>query len=392
MTVNSKAQVCYSTNFDLSLPNGPGTNEQQFVMSMHRLLGDRVLFVIPRPSRPLPDDFPTDQCVYYEARKGMMGRFFSALRKRRLLRQVLREQRFDALIFRIGVFPLAEWLSGRGYTGRLFIKTFGPRTVEVFDDKEWFLRILAPINRGLTSALLGRAEKIDVVSPIHQRAVHALYPASESKVMVIDNAVDSRRFTPRDKVECREYVGLDNAVRWVGYAGNLADIRGGTELIRAVARFRDQQQNVHALIVSGDQAGVDVLNGLAQSLQVAERVAIRGPVTLDDIPYYIGAMDVAVSFRDDDGCSELKVRQYISCGRPVVVSANVNRFVEDHDLGSLVDRHDDQAIVDAITHWLDRTADARASSQQADVLHQYAADQLDFDAANQKRLAAWRLQ
>jgi len=206
---------------------------------------------------------------------------------------------------------------------------------------------------------------------------------------VIDNAVDIRRFRPLDKQECRAELGLPQNDRIIGYVGNLAAERGGTELVRAVAHLAGQGSKVKGLIVSGDQSGIDALRRMAADLGVADQVLFRGPVQLDEVSKYISALDIAVSFRDDDGCSELKVRQYLSCGRPVVVSARINAFVVDEELGSLVDRADEVQIGLAMTKWLDELDANGAETVIAERLHAYAAGNLDFDAANRARLHAW---
>ena len=50
------------------------------------------------------------------------------------------------------------------------------------------------------------------------------------------------------------------------------------------------------------------------------------------------------SLEDRRAASELKVRQYLACGKPVVISPGGNEFVAHEGLGSVVDPSDPEAI------------------------------------------------
>lgn len=390
MSKRPSKTILYSTGSDVSLPNGPGTNEQQFVMSMGRLLGDKARFLMPRPSRTLPAEFPLGQCETFKRGPSLFpGRLMGVIRKTFALRRLAKAGDAELLVLRMGIMPWAELVACRSSKMPVVLKTFGPRTVEVFDEKPFWIRVLSPLNRWIIASVVERADYIDVVSQQHKDDVMRIFGAPDEKVLVIDNAVDIRRFRPLDKQSCRAELELPEGEKIVGYVGNLAAERGGTELVRAVAHLAGQGRRVTGLIVSGDQTGIDALRKLATELNVADQVLFRGPVQLDEVSKYISALDVAVSFRDDDGCSELKVRQYISCGRPVVVSARINAFVVENGIGTLVDRSDEEQIGRAVATWLDELGVEGADAVIAERLHDYAAGNLDFDAANRARLQAW---
>lgn len=382
--------IVYASSFDVSRPDGPGVNEQQFVRSMARLYGDDVLFVIPRPIGTLPAEFPHSRCRYLPAVRGR--RALQWLRhnwaKYLELRAVERELRPALYILRPDVFPLVEWLVTRGGRIRYCVKNAHLSARE---------RLLTPGLRGLLFrlhyALLERvlegAAGIDVVSEIHRRELLQTLALPPERVTVTDNAVDHGLFCPMDKRRCRQSLRLERFDPLFGYIGNLAATRGGAELIRALAILTTRLPRAGVLIVEGDGRSTGQLRDLAASLRVDDRVVLAGPVPLPDVARHIGALDVAASFRDDDGCSELKVRQYIACGRPVVVSAMVNRFVEPAGLGSVVDRRDTAAIADALQRWAGAVATPAQTEVVARRLSRYARDHLDTDAANRRRIGAW---
>lgn len=121
---------------------------------------------------------------------------------------------------------------------------------------------------------------------------------------------------------------------------------------------------------------LDRLRAEAERLGLEERLVLAGPVLLDRVPCYLNALDLALSLRPDQGCAEMKLRQSIACGRPVLFSNPVNAFVSEHDLGSRV-AGDDPAELAAAT---------------ARRLAAYAAEYLDLNRLNRRRLALWGLE
>ena len=76
-------------------------------------------------------------------------------------------------------------------------------------------------------------------------------------------------------------------------------------------------------------------------LQVAERIRLEGYVPFEKIPQYVNSLDVGVSIsirEDRQVNSELKVRQYLACGKPVVISPGSNEFVLEENFPGLAVR------------------------------------------------------
>ena len=382
--------IIYVTGFDVSIPNGPGVNEQQFILSMSRICRDDVRFLIPRPRGVLPSAFPVSQCCYLPEIRGRHAWYWilHQIGKFRAMRAAERKLAPDLFIVRPDVLPIAELSFARGSHVPYCTKTVHLSTK---------MQPRAPGLRGLLFAIhhlalekfLRGAVVIDVVSEIHRRDILKFLDLPSNRVTVTDNAVDNHLFRPLDKKLCRAKLGLETFDPLFGYVGNLAAVRGGSELICALPMLLKRFPAAGVLVVEGDQAATGALRDLAQSLGVAERTVFRGPVPLAAVAEHIAALDVAASFREDDGCSELKVRQYIACGRPVVASAAVNQFIETERLGSIVDRRDPLAIESALVNWAQQVVDPDGSTLVAERLSRYARVHLDMDATNRRRVAAW---
>ena len=125
-------------------------------------------------------------------------------------------------------------------------------------------------------------------------------------------------------------------------------------LVEAAAVLSGKYPRLGVLIV-GDGPGMEDLRTRARELGVEERCVLTGYVPFDRVPAHINSLDVAVSISELDdrrAASELKVRQYLACGKPVVISPGGNEFVGREELGSVVDPSDPDAIAEALDRWL----------------------------------------
>lgn len=377
-------ELLYMTSVDVSLPNGPGINEIQFILAASKEYGSDVRFVIPEPSRPLPEGFPHDRTVTLPRlhRRSPVSWLRHIRAKTRTGRQLLKELDPDYVVFRMSLLPIAEaQIAQRARAA--FVKTAGDGRFPYFREK-LLSRLLLPLQRAIYGHVLHSARAADVVSEITRDSLETVYPSMRGRVHVFDNAADTDVFRPTDRARMRRALALDRFRYLVGYVGNLADIRGGRELLDCWQHI-EQRDEVGLVIVSGDQAGIDDLRAHASELGIADRLTVLGPVPFSEVAEHMGMLDIGMSFRDDDGCSELKVRQYLACGVPVIASAQVNAFMEEADVGRLVPRDDAQAIGRAASDILA----GRACADRA-AIRDYALAHLGYGATLTRRRAFWR--
>lgn len=377
-------ELLYLTSVDVSLPNGPGINEIQFILAAATEYGSDVRFVIPEPSRALPEGFPHDRTVTLPPlhRRSPVSWLRHIRAKTQTGRRLLAELDPDYVVIRMSFLPLAEARIARRAKAA-FVKTAGDGRFASFKQK-LLSRLVLPLQRLTYGKVLRTARAVDVVTEIHKNSLETVYPALQGNVHVFDNVADTDVFHPTDSAQTRGKLGLDKFRYLVGYVGNLADMRGGRELLDCWQHI-EQRDEVGLVIVSGDQAGIDDLRGHAAELGIADRLTVLGPVPFSEVAEHMGMLDIGVSFRDDDGCSELKVRQYLSCGVPVIASAQVNAFMEEAGIGRLVPRDDPQAIGTAASDIL-----AGRSCASREAIRDYALAHLGFGAALERRRAFWR--
>lgn len=167
---------------------------------------------------------------------------------------------------------------------------------------------------------------------------------------VVPCGVDVHHFTPDGPVAPRR-TGLARLL----YVGRLVERKGVDTLVRALPRLPGAE-----LVVAGggpDPSGDPVachLQALAEELEVADRVDLRGPVPRADVPALVRSADVvvAVPWYEPFGIVPLEAA---ACGRPMLGSAvgGLLDSVADGTTGLLVPPRDPDALADAAVRLLD---------------------------------------
>lgn len=170
------------------------------------------------------------------------------------------------------------------------------------------------------------------------------YKVPGGQIRIIQNGVNCRRFYSNHYSKA---VPLQ-----LGFVGNLVKWSGVEYLIRSIPEVLRHHPRARYMIV-GDGILRQDLEALARELQVAENVEFVGKVLPGEVPAYINRCQIcyipAIIERNAEiGGSPLKLYEYLSCGRPVIVSdINGLDIVAEHDLGTIVPPEDPAAIAAA---------------------------------------------
>jgi len=135
----------------------------------------------------------------------------------------------------------------------------------------------------------------------------------ESKITLIPNGVDTRRFNPDDNgEEIREELGIvENPV--VVYIGKVEEFYNLDVLIEAASIVIRHEPSARFLLV-GPGRSLTRLKALAKNLGVSDSVILVGFQPYERVPHFIGAADVTV-FPHTEG---IAVCEYMACGKPIV--------------------------------------------------------------------------
>jgi glycosyltransferase involved in cell wall biosynthesis len=142
--------------------------------------------------------------------------------------------------------------------------------------------------------------------------------ADPSRMVVIPNGVDVKRFRPGLQTEARTALGLEPSGFVVLYTGGLVQHKGVDLLLQAfsdgLAHLKDAR-----LVFVGTGPKRPVLERMAAELGIAEQVILAGYRSADELPVWYAASDVFALPSQSEGLS-MSVLEAMSCGRPVITT------------------------------------------------------------------------
>jgi glycosyltransferase involved in cell wall biosynthesis len=390
MDLRTAGRMLYVSPADVSVGNGPGVNENEFIHALHAAVGERAHFLVPRPVEPV-DDLPLPSLTFCAPhRRYRPWRFpLHVVSQIRAAGRLLREQRFDLFVLRIDVFPFVPFYLTRRHRLPYAIKTLGTGALNALEHRGWFARLLAPLNRFLFRSLVRGALVADTDSEGHAIELRSRLGLGEREIVWIDNAVNTGRFDATGREEARRALGLERFDPLIGYVGSRPWERGGAQLIEAAARLAPRHPTLGVVIV-GSGEPIAGMQRRAAELGIAERCHFLGYVPYRRIPGIVKSLDVGVSISlqaERAVNSELKVRQYLACGKPIVISPGGNEFVREQGFGSVVEPDDIDAIAQALERWLALAPAERDAfaARAARYMHEH----LSMAVAIDRRLRLW---
>jgi glycosyltransferase involved in cell wall biosynthesis len=152
------------------------------------------------------------------------------------------------------------------------------------------------------------ADGITVVSTTLHNYIQNKYITNTS-ILVLGNAVDTRKFKSMNQFECRERLKLPKDRVLVGTAGSISENRGIAVLFKGFKIISEQLPN-SALVIAGQK---DFNTKHFKSLNIID----LGILEYSDIPILLNALDVFVICNTDSSfgryCYPQKYAEIISC-------------------------------------------------------------------------------
>lgn len=378
---------------DLSMDDGPGICERDFVSRMLARFSDNVIVFAPHLLR---GDADTSKGIRFVIGHRDFNPIRYPLFQLHLLWTVLTSvlrHRPDAVIASPSIFPIVPFAVSTLLGIPLFSKTTGAGWRNRLPEKfvPFGRYILYPLAHIMFRLFLRRAHLIEVTT---QQFIDDLSEefrvADRERFVVVPNGVDTDLFRPLDQHQARAELGLTRYSYLVGWVGALTRYAGIEELINASIHVLKRYDNVGFVIV-GDGEERDRLVGLVENNNLADNYLFVDHKPYESLDTYISALDVAVALwptarMERIGPSSTKVPQYLACGTPVVASSGYD-FLEDNDLGWLVVPEEPLAVADAICKAL--TLNEAQRKDMGVRARQYVLKELSMDSLVQKRYELW---
>lgn len=167
------------------------------------------------------------------------------------------------------------------------------------------------------------AKKIIVTSNELKDYIIHKYNLPIEKVIYLENGVNTKLFTPKNKLFCRKELNLDNNTLYGGYIGGLQNWQGLEYIIRSTKKVVMKIPNYKLIIVGEGPEKKDLIN-LTKKLNLEKNILFVGGVDHNKIPDYINSFDISLCYltKINEGKygTPFKVYEYLSCGSPTILS------------------------------------------------------------------------
>jgi glycosyltransferase involved in cell wall biosynthesis len=191
----------------------------------------------------------------------------------------------------------------------------------------------------------------------------------ESRIIVIRNGVDTRRFdVPRDPDRLTREFSLPAGTPLVGVVSRLTRLKGLEQLLEAAAMLKLRHPDVRYLIVGEtaphETAYLDELKRRAAEHRIADRVIFTG--LRRDVPDVLASVDVSVMPSLNEALSNV-VLESMAAGAPTVATrvGGTPEAMDDGRSGLLVEPGDAAALAAAISRLLEDRPLAAGLGMQA---------------------------
>lgn len=310
------------------------------------------IFVKPR-STPARTSFAGIEI--YEASYGTvpkLGVFFSGYSYywglNRLIKNIRRDFSFDLI--------LCYWSYPEGFAAVRWARDFKVPVVIRPRGSDINMYVRHQALAGLVRSTLQRADKVIAVSGDLAQKVRELGVA-HWRVAHMLNGVDTTQFFVADQAECRRGLGLPADKRIVLFVGNLIEIKGIEDLLKAIEQLdvEDGTGRLFCFLGQGDWRGR--IEEATRRLKTAQ-IRLAGDVPHAELFRWINSADVTCLPSWHEGCPNI-VLESLACGVPVVATnvGGIPELINAPRLGILVGPRQPQELARAISEALARRWD-----------------------------------
>ena len=393
MKINHR-KFLYITEYDISLDNGPGINEREFIDVLCKSYGEEVICLVPFPTYPENYIDPRIEYVINHNRSNKL-RYWAYLVDTfiRTLR-LYRRYHFSASVVRIGQTPFIPLILSCLLKTPLLLKTLAQYT-KFSGEKSPKQIIRNKILTSLYRATVKRALISDTVSVQYIAWLHSKFGVPREKLLFIPNGVNISFFSPGDKDVSRRRLGLNHYNAIIGYVGALGKLRNLEILIRSFKLIENNRDI--GLVLVGDGENRTLLEKLVGDEGLASKVTFIGQVPYSTIPDYMRAFDIGVDLTlipmEVEGkvlpaSYSQKIPQYLACGIPVITWDIIdNQFLKEEGIGEIVPIGDSSKLAKSILRLLDIGEETRVKNKRK--ARMYAESNFSISKLVARRLEIW---
>ncbi|MDQ6952482.1 MAG: glycosyltransferase [Mariprofundaceae bacterium] len=316
-------RILYLTDADLAPHKAPQIHVSQFLQNWQKL-DCEVLLRAPRTQEAMPAfSFPHVWLPRLDMR--LLGDWLWQRSIYKQLKQELKQGRWDVVYTRqMTTFPaLYRLCKQAGIPVVCEVNGFLLDNYATGGAPAWKICLV----RRMESQMMRDVHLVVVPYAALKLRMVQQYPVLEDKIVIIENGVDAELFVSKDKGQCRSALQLEQNVAYVGFVGSFDFYHDVTTMLDAYAVITQALPDmmIHYLMVGDGVCRAAVQQDVEQR-GLEDVVRFVGAVPHAQVVDYINAADVMVSLQpmqrmlELGEASSLKVKEYLACGVPVVLS------------------------------------------------------------------------
>jgi glycosyltransferase involved in cell wall biosynthesis len=214
------------------------------------------------------------------------------------------------------------------------------------------------LTRFVTQQAIQELEVVIAVSA-DLKAKARMLAMPKDDIRVIGNGVDLGKFTPIDKQQAREELGLARHAKILLYASRLDRAKGLSDLLLAFETVQARRGDCLLALV-GDGPYRQHLEKEIHELGLYDCVFLAGLRPHAEIAKWMSACDLVVQPSLREG-APLPIYEAMACGRPVIASrvGGMPEIIANDELGFLVPPSSPKALAESLLRALEKDWDTR---------------------------------
>lgn len=299
-------------------------------------------------------------CLAYHKRPSLPATLYDVARGALLAARLVRRERVEVLHARSHVPAMMGALVKRWTGARLIFDIRGFMPEEYVDAGLWPAG--GSIYRAVKSTERWLLSSADAFVVLTERAREILFGGSTDTdslgrpVEVIPCCMDAERFGTSDAETAEDVRRELNVVgrRVIVYLGALGGWYLTGEMAQFLATAHRQDPNTFSLVLT--QSRPEMMSGPLRALGVDDKDFLICKVAPDDVPRYLRAADVSLSFikpcYSKQASSPTKIAEALASGLPIISNAGIgdlDTMIEDDKVGVIVRGFNETAYLDALS-------------------------------------------
>lgn len=198
-----------------------------------------------------------------------------------------------------------------------------------YEHQKYDKLIFRSISKRLERWICSHATKTIVVSHAIKDMLQQMGVPAD-KMEVVPNGINPNEFHINvSGGETRRHIGSSGKIV-LGFVGWFKKWHGLEMMIELCAEERWGEKGVHLLLVGDGPARQD-LEAMVEKYNVTSHVSFTGPVSREEMPNYISAIDIALQPSVNEYASPMKIFEYLAMGKCVVAprQPNILEILED---------------------------------------------------------------